>query len=80
VRDIVVVALVIVGFAWLVTMHVVLTFGLARRTPRWRALVAFAVPPLAPYFAWREHMRTRVWLWIVGIVVYLVALTLALRG
>lgn len=76
-KDVIVVLLLLLAFAWLVTTHVAIAFGLARRRPRWRALVAFAVPPFAPYWAWREHMRTRAGLWMGGVVVYLVALVLA---
>lgn len=76
-KDIIVVALVVLAFAWIVTTHVAITFGLARRDPRWRAIVAFAVPPLAPYWAWREHMRTRAGLWVFGVLVYVVALVLS---
>jgi hypothetical protein len=77
--DFVVVALCIVAFAWWVTMHLVVTVGLARRRPRWRAIVGLVVVPLAPYWAWQEHMRRRTWLWGVGLVVYVVALGLAYR-
>lgn len=79
-KDIIVVALVVVAFAWVVTMHVAIAFGLARRKPRWRALVAFVLVVPAPYWAWREQMRTRAGLWVFGVAVYLVALFLASRG
>jgi CelD/BcsL family acetyltransferase involved in cellulose biosynthesis len=59
---------------------VAIAFGLARRKPRWRALVAFALVLPAPYFAWREHMRARAGMWVGGVLVYLVALLLASRG
>ena len=77
-KDLLLVAAVAVGFAWVVTAHVAITFGLARKKPRWRALVAFAVAPLAPYWAWREQMKKRVWLWLVGVAVYVLALLLSL--
>jgi hypothetical protein len=80
VKDIVVVALLIVAFAFVVTMHVAIVLALAKRKPRWRALAAFVVPPLAPYFAWKEHMRKRMAFWTVGLAVYLVMLLLASRG
>jgi hypothetical protein len=78
--DLVVVALLIVTFAFVITMHVAIALGLASRQPRWRALVALVVPPLAPYWAWQEHMRKRMGLWAFGVVVYLVLLLLASRG
>jgi hypothetical protein len=80
VKDTVIVATLIVAFAFAVTMHVVITFGLARRAPRWRALVGVVFPPVAPYWAWKEHMRLRAGLWAVGVAVYVVMLVLASRG
>ena len=79
-KDLIVVALLVVAFAFVVTMHVAIAFGLAKRRPRWRALVAFVVPPFAPYWAWQEHMRKRMGFWIGGVVVYVAALILASRG
>lgn len=79
-NDTVIVALLVLAFAFVVTMHVVVTFGLAQRKPRWRALVGFVFPPAAPYWAWKEHMRTRVILWIGFVVVYVVMFALASRG
>jgi hypothetical protein len=80
VKDIVIVALLVLAFAWVVTLHVAIAFGLARRKPRWRALVAFALVLPAPYFAWRAQMRARAGMWVGGAVVYLVALLLASHG
>ena len=79
-KDLILVALVVVGFAWVITMHVAIAFGLAQRLPRWRALVAFLLVLPAPYWAWQEKMRTRASLWVVGVVVYLISLLLASRG
>lgn len=78
-KDTIVVALLVVAFAFAVTMHVVIAFGLAQRKPRWRALVGFVVPPTAPYFAWKEHMRARAGLWTAFVAVYVVMLVLASR-
>ncbi len=72
-RDIVLVAAVVLAFAFLVTAHVAIAIGLASRAPRWRAPVALLLAPLAPYWAWREHMRVRAGLWTAGLVVYVVA-------
>jgi len=67
------VAAVVLAFAFLVTAHVAIAVGLLGRAPRWRAPVALAVPPLAPYWAWRERMRVRAGLWAAGLVVYVAA-------
>lgn len=72
-KDIVLVAAVVLAFAFLVTAHVAIAIGLVTKTPRWRAPVAFVLAPLAPYWAWREHMRVRAGLWTAGLVVYVVA-------
>ena len=79
-RDTIVVALLVVAFALVITMHVAITIGLAKRKPRWRALVAFVVPPFAAYWAWHEHMRRRMGLWVGAVLVYLAMLVLASRG
>jgi len=74
----VVVAVLILAFATLVTVHIALGFRLVLRTrPRWRGLLALLVPPLAPIWAFREGWRASGALWIGSVVVYLVALVVA---
>lgn len=75
--DLVVVVVAIVSCALLFTAHVSIVAALVVRPPRWRALVALVVPPLAPYWALREKLRGRAITWIVSAVVYLVARILA---
>jgi hypothetical protein len=72
-KDMILVGAVVLAFAFLVTAHLAIAVGLVSRPPRWRALVALAAPPLAPYWAWREHMRVRAGLWAAGLVVYVAA-------
>ncbi len=72
-KDIVLVACVVLAFAFLVTAHVAIVVGLIGKTPRWRAPAAFFLAPLAPYWAWHERMRVRAGLWVGGLVVYVVA-------
>ncbi|MDB4935877.1 MAG: hypothetical protein JWP87_2849 [Labilithrix sp.] len=69
----IVVGTLVVAFALFITAHVAITFGLAFRPPRWRALAAFLVAPLAPYWAWREHMRVRAGIWAAALILYVVA-------
>ena len=71
------VGLVVLAFAFLVTAHLAIAVGLVAKKPRWRALVALVFAPLAPYWAWREHMRVRAGLWTAGLLVYVIALVLA---
>lgn len=72
-KDVILVSAVVLAFALLVTAHLAIVVGLVAKTPRWRALVALVFAPLAPYWAWREHMRVRAGIWAVGVVVYVVA-------
>jgi hypothetical protein len=68
-RDELVAGALVLAFAVVVTSHVTLVVGLAGRAPRWRALVAFVVPPLAPYWGW-DGLQRRSVLWVVGAVLY----------
>lgn len=78
-RDRLLVALLALGFAALVTSHLSLVFGLAQRSPKARALLAFVIPPLAPYWGMREHMGARAVMWIASAVIYATAWILALN-
>jgi hypothetical protein len=79
VKDIVLFLVTLVAFALLVTVHCAIAFGLVRRRPRSRALLALVVVPLAPYFAWRERMKFRAGVWVASALVYGVALCLSRR-
>jgi hypothetical protein len=70
-------AVLLVSFATLATAHVAIAAGLARRVPRWRALVVLVVVPLAPWWGLRERMRVRAAVWIGAAVAYAVSLWLA---
>ena len=69
----VLVAAVVLAFAFLVTAHVAIAVGLLGRRPRWRAPVALVFAPIAPYWAWKERMRVRAGVWTAGLVVYVIA-------
>jgi hypothetical protein len=77
VRDEVVVALVVVTFAALLTVHVTLVYGIAKRASLGRAFVALVVPPLAPVWAVRRGMQARAGAWLLLLVLYVVAKFLA---
>jgi hypothetical protein len=79
IRDGVVLAVLVGAFATLVTAHVTLALGLARRTPRWRAPVAFVVAPLAPWWGWASGMRVRAVVWLAAVTIYAIALAAAGR-
>lgn len=73
-KDLIVVATLVIALALFITAHVTITYGLAWRPPRWRAVVAFFVPPLAPFWAWREKMRVRTIVWGAALALYVVAM------
>jgi len=70
----------VLAFGALLTAHVTLAVGLVRRAPRWRALVALVVAPLAPWWGWQAHMRVRGALWVAAAAVYAAALTFSLTS
>ncbi len=78
-RDEAVSLALVLAFASLVTAHVALVAGLARRRPRWRSAVALAVVLLAPWWGWREGMRWRWTAWVVSAGAYVALLWLAAR-
>jgi hypothetical protein len=69
----------IVAFAILVTTHVTIVVGLLGRQPRWRALAAALVPPLAPAWGVRAGMPGRTAIWITSAIAYCVLRWLASR-
>lgn len=72
-KDLVVVVTLVLAFALFITAHVAIVYGLAVRTPRWRAGAAFLVAPLGVYWAWREQMRIRAGIWGAALTLYVVA-------
>ena len=72
-----VVAALVLSLATMITVHVAITYGLAFRTPRWRALVGLFVPPLALYWAWLEKLKIRVFIVAGALVLYIVAAVVA---
>jgi hypothetical protein len=78
-RDEAVFGSLIVAFAALCVAHLSLVLGLARQPPRWRALVALVIVPLAPFWGRRERMHTRVVAWVVSACAYACLLWLASR-
>ena len=60
--------------------HVALSFSLARRGPWHRGLVAFLVPPLAPFWGYHGKLHGRSLVWIVALAVHAACLTAAAIG
>jgi hypothetical protein len=74
VKDTIVLAILLLAFATLITVHIGVASRLVLRArPRWRGVLALVVPPLAPIWAFREGWRRSAILWIAAVVVYLVA-------
>ncbi|EYF06481.1 hypothetical protein [Chondromyces apiculatus] len=74
-RDILLLAVLLVAFALFVTTHVALAGRLTLHNhPRWRGVLALFVPPLAPIYGFREGYRRTSILWLVAIVLYSLAL------
>jgi hypothetical protein len=76
-RDLVIVIVAIVSCALLITAQISIIAALAVRPPRWRALVVIVLPPLAPFWAFREKLRGRAVTWLVSAVVYAVVRLIA---
>lgn len=60
--------------------HVALSVGLAQLGPWQRGLIAFLVPPLAPFWGYSGKLHTRSLLWIVALVAHVACLTAAAIG
>ncbi len=69
-RDDLLAGALVLAFATLVTSHVALVAGLCGMRPRTRALLAFFVAPLAPYWGWRAGMRVRGSFWVGSALAY----------
>lgn len=78
-RDEAVTAGLVLAFAALVTAHVALVAGLAARPPRWRALAALVVVPLAPFWGRAERLHVRTLTWLVSAAAYVALLWLGSR-
>ncbi len=76
-RDTLLFSGLVIAFAALCTAHLAIVWSLAQHHPRWRAPVAFVVPPLAPYWALRTGMVIRGGIWIGSVILYTTLLGLA---
>ena len=58
------------ALAVFVAAHLALVAGLARRHAWGRALLALLVPPLAPWWGYREGMRVAAIAWCAALALY----------
>jgi hypothetical protein len=59
--------------------HLALVVGLARCGPVWRAMAAFVIPPLAPWWGWAAGMRRRTIVWGAALALYGIGVAVAGR-
>ena len=79
VKEIVVVAALLLSFATLLTTHIAIGVRLTWRVrPRYRGLLALLVPPLAPVWAYEQRWRRMGALWVGSVLIYTAALVVAL--
>jgi hypothetical protein len=78
-RDDLVASALVLSFAALVTAHLTLVAGLIFHRPRWHALVALVVFPLAPYWGAKYGKVPRAAFWIASAGAYLALRWLASR-
>jgi hypothetical protein len=71
--DLALYAVILLLFATWSTLHLLLSFRL-REFGNWRALVAFLLPPLAPYWGLRLRVRALSLSWILLALSYLFGL------
>jgi len=64
----------------LLASHVALSVGLAVLGPWQRGLIAFVVPPLAPFWGYNGKLHARSLIWILSLVAHVACLTAAAIG
>jgi len=81
VKDAIITAVLVLGLATLITVHVALAGRLfLRQRPRWRGVVGLVVPPLAVIWALRAGWTKLAVLWLGSVALYLIALIAALAA
>jgi hypothetical protein len=71
--------LVVVSCAVAMTVHVLTSLAIARRTSPMRGAVALFVPPFAPYFAIRSRALAWATVWCTAMALYTIAFVIACR-
>jgi hypothetical protein len=78
--DLALIIALVISAGVLLSTHVSLSVSLARLGPWHRGLVAFVVPPLAPFWGYHGKLHARSLLWIIAVTVHAVCLTAAAIG
>ncbi len=79
-KDVALVALSSLAFGLLVTTHFLLCLAIGAKRPRYRALIALFVPPLAPYWGFVGKRRVLSAAWLGALFVYILALAVSARS
>jgi hypothetical protein len=78
--DLALIIVLVLSAGVLLSAHVSLSVGLARLGPWHRGLLAFVIPPLAPFWGYHGKLHTRSLIWIVAVTIHLACLTAAAIG
>ena len=78
--DLALIITLVISAGVLLSTHVALSVGLARLGPWHRGLVAFLVPPLAPFWGYHGKLHRRSLVWIIAISIHIASLTAAAIG
>ena len=78
--DLALIITLVVSAGVLLSTHVSLSIGLARLGPWHRGVVAFVVPPLAPFWGYHGKLHTRSLIWIIALTIHIACLTAAAIG
>ena len=78
--DLALIITLVISAGVLLSTHVSLSIGLARLGPWHRGIVAFVVPPLAPFWGYHGKLHTRSLIWIIAVTIHIVCLTAAAIG
>ncbi len=78
--DLALIITLVISAGVLLSTHVSLSVGLARLGPWHRGLIAFLVPPLAPFWGYHGKLHRRSLVWIVAVTIHIACLTAASIG
>lgn len=78
--DLALIIALVISAGVLLSTHVSLSVGLARLGPWHRGLIAFVVPPLAPFWGYHGKLHTRSLIWIIAVTIHIACLTAASIG
>ncbi|HEX3778001.1 MAG TPA: hypothetical protein VHV51_26220 [Polyangiaceae bacterium] len=78
--DLALIIVLVLSAGVLLSTHVSLSVELARLGPWYRGLLAFVLPPLAPFWGYHGKLHTRSLIWIIAVTIHVACLTAAAIG